>query len=188
MTDVKHITRSTSPAQEPAMTAPPAPLAQPPVGVGAQGTPQNPRAPGLPPALTGASSPRVPSGFAHAPVMAHPPSPPGPSFAGGALGSPPPTSAVVTAGKNREPVILNSHGVSPPLPRMSAQADPAPRAAPPAFPARPVAPKLPPVAPRPSPLAGALQRPLAPAGKPQTFSEVLRAHDARQAAIRAAHK
>jgi|HubBroStandDraft_3_1064219.scaffolds.fasta_scaffold02192_3 hypothetical protein len=106
----------------------PAPLPGPVVGVGAQGSPRTRTEPGLPPPVRGYAAPRVPSGFAHAPPMAHPPSPPGPSFVGGALASLPQTAAVVTLDpKTRAPVVLRSHSVSPALPRMSSAADPIPR-------------------------------------------------------------
>jgi hypothetical protein len=116
----------------------PAPLPGPVVGVGAQGSPRTRTEPGLPPPVRGYAAPRVPSGFAHAPPMAHPPSPPGPSFVGGALASLPQTAAVVTLDpKTRAPVVLRSHSVSPALPRMSSAADPIPR--PPAPPVSPLA-------------------------------------------------
>jgi hypothetical protein len=183
-----------SPVTPPSTTLPPKPLPGPVAGVGAQGSPQTRSAPGLPPPVRGYGAPRVPSAFAHAPPMAHPPSPPGPTFTGGMLASLPQTAAVVTLDpKTRAPVVLTSHSTSPALPRMSSAADPVPRApAPPRpkLPAAPAAKALPP-APKASPLAGPLMlpsHPLAthPPRSPAEQADVLKAHAARQAAIVAA--
>jgi hypothetical protein len=58
--------------------------------------------------------------------MAHPPSPPGPSFVGGALAALPPTSAIVIQDpKTKAPMVLESRSAPTySLPRLSNAADP----------------------------------------------------------------